>query len=99
LTRKKDKERCSRKKKTKKRTPTTMTHPDKNKPTNNDRTPRNRGGLGFMNIPILADLTKEIAARYGVLLESAGIALRGLFLINPEGVVQHITFNDLPIGA
>jgi hypothetical protein len=51
-----------------------------------------------MQIPIVADVTKEIAAQYGVLLESAGIALRGLFLINPQGVVQHITINDLPIG-
>ncbi|GFR49243.1 hypothetical protein Agub_g11257 [Astrephomene gubernaculifera] len=62
------------------------------------RTPRNRGGLGFMQIPILADTTKEISARYGVLIEKLGIALRGLFIINPEGVVQHITVNDLPIG-
>lgn len=51
-----------------------------------------------MQIPVVADITKEIAARYGVLLESAGIALRGLFIINPEGIIQHITINDLPIG-
>eukprot|EP00195_Chlamydomonas_chlamydogama_P017252 CAMPEP_0202901860 /NCGR_PEP_ID=MMETSP1392-20130828/15023_1 /ASSEMBLY_ACC=CAM_ASM_000868 /TAXON_ID=225041 /ORGANISM="Chlamydomonas chlamydogama, Strain SAG 11-48b" /LENGTH=394 /DNA_ID=CAMNT_0049588503 /DNA_START=49 /DNA_END=1233 /DNA_ORIENTATION=+ len=62
------------------------------------RTPRNRGGLGYMQIPILADVTKEISARYGVLIEKAGIALRGLFIINPEGVIQQITVNDLPIG-
>jgi peroxiredoxin len=36
-----------------------------------------------------------IAARYGVLLEKAGIALRGLFIINPEGIIQQITINDL----
>lgn len=36
-----------------------------------------------------------IAARYGVLLEKAGIALRGLFIINPEGIIQQITVNDL----
>ncbi|KAG2431033.1 hypothetical protein HYH02_013465 [Chlamydomonas schloesseri] len=62
------------------------------------RTPRNRGGLGFMQIPILADTTKDISARYGVLIEKLGIALRGLFIINPQGVVQHVTINDLPIG-
>eukprot|EP00878_Enallax_costatus_P000963 GHUV01001095.1.p1 GENE.GHUV01001095.1~~GHUV01001095.1.p1 ORF type:complete len:397 (+),score=108.41 GHUV01001095.1:156-1346(+) len=62
------------------------------------KTPRNRGGLGYMQIPIVADTTKVIAARYGVLLEKAGIALRGLFIINPEGIVQQITINDLPIG-
>lgn len=62
------------------------------------KTPRNRGGLGYMQIPIVADTTKAVAARYGVLLEKAGIALRGLFIINPEGIIQQITINDLPIG-
>lgn len=62
------------------------------------KTPRGRGGLGFMQIPIVADTTKEISARYGVLIEQLGIALRGLFIINPEGVVQQVTVNDLPIG-
>eukprot|EP00775_Hariotina_reticulata_P012210 gene12210-12347_t len=62
------------------------------------KTPRNRGGLGYMQIPIVADTTKVIASRYGVLLEKAGIALRGLFIINPEGIIQQITINDLPIG-
>jgi alkyl hydroperoxide reductase subunit AhpC len=38
---------------------------------------------------------QAIAARYGVLLEKAGIALRGLFIINPEGIIQQITINDL----
>lgn len=41
---------------------------------------------------------QAIAARYGVLLEKAGIALRGLFIINPEGIIQQITINDL-VGA
>jgi alkyl hydroperoxide reductase subunit AhpC len=40
-------------------------------------------------------LSQAIAARYGVLLEKAGIALRGLFIINPEGIIQQITINDL----
>jgi alkyl hydroperoxide reductase subunit AhpC len=62
------------------------------------RTPRKRGGLGFMQIPILADVTKEIAARYGVLKKDAGIALRGLYIINPEGIVEHATINNFPIG-
>merc|ERR1712176_1073860 len=42
--------------------------------------PRNKGGLGPMKIPILADITKKISKDYGVLLEDAGIALRGLFV-------------------
>lgn len=62
------------------------------------KTPRKRGGLGYMQIPILADVTKETAARYGVLKRDAGIALRGLYIINPEGVVEHVTINNFPVG-
>ncbi|KAJ8661228.1 peroxiredoxin [Lichtheimia ornata] len=61
-------------------------------------TPRKQGGLGEMNIPILADKTKKVARDYGVLLEDAGVTLRGLFVISPEGVVRQITINDLPVG-
>ncbi|RWS11905.1 thioredoxin-dependent peroxide reductase-like protein [Dinothrombium tinctorium] len=60
-------------------------------------TPRKQGGLGKMNIPILSDLTKKISQDYGVLLDG-GIALRGLFLIDPKGVLRHSTINDLPVG-
>jgi len=60
--------------------------------------PRKAGGLGKMNLPILSDLTKSISKDYGVLLDNAGIALRGLFLIDPSGIVRHITVNDLPVG-
>ncbi|GAB9466858.1 Thioredoxin-dependent peroxide reductase [Globisporangium polare] len=60
--------------------------------------PRNKGGLGKMDIPIVADITKIISAKYGVLLEDAGVALRGLFIIDPQGVLQQITVNNLPIG-
>jgi hypothetical protein len=41
---------------------------------------------------------QEIASLYGVLLPELGIALRGLFIIDPEGVLQHVTINSLPIG-
>lgn len=41
-------------------------------------TPRKQGGLGEMNIPILADKTKKVARDYGVLLEDAGVTLRGM---------------------
>lgn len=60
--------------------------------------PRKKGGLGHMQIPIVADVTKEISAKYGVLLPDIGIALRGLFIINPEGVVEQMTVNNLPVG-
>lgn len=62
------------------------------------KTPRNQGGLGDIAYPLVADLNKSIARSFGVLLESAGIALRGLFLLDKDGVVRHITVNDLPIG-
>nr|ACO51633.1 Thioredoxin-dependent peroxide reductase, mitochondrial precursor [Aquarana catesbeiana] len=61
-------------------------------------TPRKSGGLGHMNIPLLSDLTKQISRDYGVLLENPGIALRGLFLIDPNGIVRHMSVNDLPVG-
>lgn len=64
-------------------------------------TPRKQGGLGGLKYPLVADLTKSISKDYGVLIEdgeNAGIALRGLFIINPEGVLRQITVNDLPVG-
>lgn len=61
-------------------------------------TPRKEGGLGGIDFPLVADLTKSIARDYGVLLEQAGVALRGLFVIDKSGVIRHITINDLPIG-
>lgn len=60
-------------------------------------TPRKTGGLGGCNFPMVADLDKSIAVDYGVLLD-AGIALRGLFLIDPKGIIRHSTVNDLPVG-
>ncbi|KAF4791188.1 hypothetical protein TURU_132767 [Turdus rufiventris] len=56
------------------------------------------GGLGKMNIPVLSDLTKQISRDYGVLLEGPGIALRGLFIIDPNGIIKHLSVNDLPVG-
>jgi len=54
-----------------------------------------------MQIPLLADITKQIAKDYGVLIEEgadAGIALRGLFIIAPDGTLRQSTINDLPVG-
>lgn len=61
------------------------------------KTPRKDGGLGKLTIPLLADITKKIARDYGVLVNEA-IALRGLFIINPQGVVQYSVVHDLGIG-
>lgn len=63
-----------------------------------NQTPRNKGGLGGVQYPLVADLNKNIARSYGVLIEEAGIALRGLFIIDKEGVVRHLLVNDLPLG-
>ncbi len=60
-------------------------------------TPRKEGGLGDIRYPLIADLDKKIAQAYDVLLP-AGIALRGLFLIDKQGVVRHQVVNDLPLG-
>ena len=60
-------------------------------------TPRTDGGLGKIDYPMIADLNKNIAQEYDVLL-GAGIALRGLFLIDKAGVVQHQVVNNLPLG-
>jgi alkyl hydroperoxide reductase subunit AhpC len=60
-------------------------------------TPRAKGGLGKLEYPLVEDLTKQISKDYGVLLD-AGIALRGLFVIDSKGIVRHITVNDLPLG-
>lgn len=60
-------------------------------------TPRNEGGIGEIAYPLVADLDKKIAEAYDVLLD-AGIALRGLFLIDKEGLVQHQVVNNLPLG-
>ena len=60
--------------------------------------PREQGGIKGLAYPLLEDLKKELAAAYGVLDEAGAVALRGLFLIDPEGVVQHATVNNLGVG-
>ncbi|CED82194.1 thioredoxin-like protein [Phaffia rhodozyma] len=61
--------------------------------------PRQEGGLGpDLKLALLADRSQKVARDYGVLLEDEGIALRGLFLIDPKGTLRQITINDLPVG-
>ncbi|RWS26220.1 hypothetical protein B4U80_07919 [Leptotrombidium deliense] len=62
------------------------------------QTPRKKGGLGSINIPLLSDLTHQISKDYGVFLEDLGHTLRGLFIIDANGVLRQITMNDLPVG-
>lgn len=54
--------------------------------------------LGKINFPIASDMTKKVSSDYGVLLEDAGVALRGLFIIDPEGVVRYSVIHDLNVG-
>ena len=61
------------------------------------KTPRNQGGIGPVKYPLVADLSKQIAKEYGVLFGDE-VALRGLFLIDKEGIVRHALVNDLPLG-
>ena len=60
--------------------------------------PREEGGIKGLAYPLLEDLGKELAEEYGVLDESGAIALRGLFIIDPDGVVQHATINNTAVG-
>jgi peroxiredoxin (alkyl hydroperoxide reductase subunit C) len=60
-------------------------------------TPKKQGGIEGVAYPLVADFNKTISADYDVLLEG-GMALRGLFLIDKEGVVQHQVINNLPLG-
>jgi peroxiredoxin 2/4 len=57
----------------------------------------NEGGIGNIQFPLVADLDKSISEDYGV-LSSGAIALRGLYLIDKEGVIRHQVVNDLPLG-
>ena len=61
------------------------------------QTPRNEGGIGDINYPLVSDLKREICQAYNVLNDD-GEADRGLFLINPEGIVMHTTVNKAPVG-
>jgi len=60
-------------------------------------TPVDKGGIGKVGYPLVADLDKSIATNFGVLL-GAGIALRGSFLLDKDGTVRHAVINDLPLG-
>ncbi|MCY4172981.1 MAG: peroxiredoxin [Cyanobacteria bacterium MAG CAR3_bin_5] len=62
------------------------------------QTDREAGGLGDVAYPLVSDLNKTIAGDYNVLDEEAGVAVRGLFIIDPDGVIMHATVNNLPVG-
>ena len=61
-------------------------------------TAKNKGGIAGVTYPLVSDINKTIARDYDVLVPEQGIAYRGAFLIDKEGVVRHQTVNDLPLG-
>lgn len=61
-------------------------------------TPRDKGGVEGLKYPLAADITSEVSRKYRVLIEDKGIALRGLFIIDPEGVLRYEVVHDLNIG-
>ncbi|MFS8866812.1 peroxiredoxin [Synechococcus sp. H65.1] len=62
------------------------------------QTERKAGGVGELRYPLVSDLKKEISAAYNVLDPATGVALRGLFIIDKEGIIQHATINNLAFG-
>ncbi len=62
------------------------------------QTPKSKGGIEGIAYPLVSDLNKSIAKDYQVLKEEEGIAYRGLFLIDMQGLIRHQLVNDLPIG-
>ena len=54
--------------------------------------------LGKVNFPIASDMTKKVSKDYGVLIEEEGVALRGLFIIDPEGYIRYSVVHDLNVG-
>jgi peroxiredoxin (alkyl hydroperoxide reductase subunit C) len=62
------------------------------------QTPRDKGGVEGLRYPLAADSTKSVSDEYGVLIADKGIALRGLFVIDPEGILRYKVIHDLNIG-
>lgn len=67
------------------------------------KTERTSGGVGKLNYPLLADFSKDISRSYGVLVEDPeddlyGASLRGLFIIDGNGIIRHMQINDAPVG-
>ncbi len=58
------------------------------------QTDRTAGGVGDLSYALVSDITKEISAAYNVLDPAAGVALRGLFIIDKAGIIQHMTVNN-----
>lgn len=63
-----------------------------------NNTSQDEGGLGNVHVPLISDRAHKIARDYGVLIEDEGVAQRGLFIIDPHGLIRHVTVNDANVG-
>jgi alkyl hydroperoxide reductase subunit AhpC len=54
--------------------------------------------LGHLNFPLLSDITKDVARQYGILIEQRGISLRGLYIVDPNGILRYELVHDLGVG-
>lgn len=61
-------------------------------------TPQKEGGLGKLHFPLATDITKSVSRDYGVLIEEEGVALRGLFIIDPEGEIKYQVVHHHDVG-
>lgn len=61
-------------------------------------TPPEKNGVQGLKYPLASDITGDVARKYGVMIEGAGIALRGLFIIDPEGILQYSVIHSLNVG-
>jgi peroxiredoxin (alkyl hydroperoxide reductase subunit C) len=61
-------------------------------------TPRDKNGVGDIGFPLASDANLEVSRSYGVLLEKEGLATRGLFIIDPQGVIQYSVIHNLNVG-
>jgi len=62
------------------------------------KTPRDQNGIEGLKYPLASDVGGRLSAKYNILVEEANIALRGLFIINPDGILQYAVVHDLNIG-
>ena len=62
------------------------------------KTPKDKNGIEGVKYPIASDVGGKLAKAYNILVDEANIALRGLFIINPEGILQYSVVHDLNIG-
>lgn len=62
------------------------------------RTPRDQNGIEGLKFPLASDVGGRLAAKYNILVEEKMVALRGLFIIDPEGILRYAVVHDLNIG-